>query len=53
MRGAAFLSGAHHAIVIDIGGTTTDVEAITGGFPRQASTRVRVRSRGTSVVTHF
>ena len=43
MRGAAFLSGTKDAIVIDIGGTTTDVGLIKGGFPKQASTRVKVK----------
>lgn len=42
MRGAAFLSGVQDAIVIDIGGTTTDVGVLKGGFPRQAATRVKV-----------
>lgn len=42
MRGAAFLSGIQDAIVIDIGGTTTDVGVLKDGFPRQASTRVKV-----------
>ena len=42
MRGAAFLSGVQDAIVIDIGGTTTDVGVLKGGFPRQASARVKV-----------
>ena len=42
MRGAAFLSGVQDAIVIDIGGTTTDVGVLKDGFPRQASTRVKV-----------
>ena len=43
MRGAAFLSGVQDAIVIDIGGTSTDVGVLKDGFPRQASTRVKVR----------
>ena len=43
MRGAAFLSGTKDAIVIDIGGTTTDVGLIKGGFPKQASTRIKVK----------
>ena len=43
MRGAAFLSGVQDAIVIDIGGTTSDVGVLNGGFPRQASARVKVR----------
>lgn len=42
MRGAAFLSGVLDAIVIDVGGTTTDVGVLKGGFPRQAATRVKV-----------
>lgn len=42
MRGAAFLSGCSEAIVLDIGGTTTDVGLLQKGFPRQASTTVDV-----------
>lgn len=42
MRGAAFLSGLTDAMVVDIGGTTTDVGALTQGFPREASVAVRV-----------
>lgn len=42
MRGAAFLTGVKDAIVIDIGGTTTDVGALAHGFPRQAATVVDV-----------
>ncbi|WP_071675912.1 hydantoinase/oxoprolinase N-terminal domain-containing protein [Nioella nitratireducens] len=42
MRGAAFLTGVKDAIVIDIGGTTTDVGSLQKGFPRQASTVVDV-----------
>jgi len=42
MRGASFLSGKADAIVVDIGGTTTDVGALVKGFPRQASTTVDV-----------
>jgi len=42
MRGAAFLSGVANAIVVDIGGTTTDVGALRSGFPRQASMSVDV-----------
>ena len=42
MRGAAFLSGESEAIVLDIGGTTTDVGLLQKGFPRQASTTVDV-----------
>jgi N-methylhydantoinase A/oxoprolinase/acetone carboxylase beta subunit len=42
MRGAAFLSGRSEAIVIDIGGTTTDVGLLHKGFPRQAGSTVDV-----------
>lgn len=42
MRGAAFLSGLTDAIVVDIGGTTTDVGMLSHGFPREASVAVEV-----------
>jgi N-methylhydantoinase A/oxoprolinase/acetone carboxylase beta subunit len=42
MRGAAFLSGETEAIVLDVGGTTTDVGLLHKGFPRQASTTVDI-----------
>ena len=42
MRGAAFLTGRSEAIVIDIGGTTTDVGLLHKGFPRQAGSTVDV-----------
>jgi N-methylhydantoinase A/oxoprolinase/acetone carboxylase beta subunit len=42
MRGAAFLSGRKDAMVVDIGGTTSDVGALTHGFPREASVAVDV-----------
>ena len=42
MRGAAFLCGRSEAIVIDIGGTTTDVGLLHKGFPRQAGSTVDV-----------
>ncbi len=42
MRGAVFLSGEQDAIVVDIGGTTTDVGLVQQGFPRQASSSVDV-----------
>ena len=37
MRGAAFLSGLQDALVIDIGGTTSDIGALTDGFPRESA----------------
>jgi N-methylhydantoinase A/oxoprolinase/acetone carboxylase beta subunit len=42
MRGAAFLSGVQDGIVIDVGGTTTDVGALHIGFPRQATVAVEI-----------
>lgn len=42
MRGASFLSGEADAIVVDVGGTSTDVGALVKGFPRPASTTVDV-----------
>jgi len=42
IRGAAFLSGVKDAIVVDIGGTTSDVGSLTKGFPRQATVAVEV-----------
>jgi N-methylhydantoinase A/oxoprolinase/acetone carboxylase beta subunit len=42
MRGAAFLSGVQEAIVVDIGGTTTDVGSLHKGFPRQAAVAVEI-----------
>ena len=42
MRGAAFLSGYKNAIVVDIGGTTTDFGVIKEGFPRESSLPVDI-----------
>jgi N-methylhydantoinase A/oxoprolinase/acetone carboxylase beta subunit len=42
MRGAAFLSGLKDAIVIDIGGTTTDIGVLQQGFPRVAAMAVSI-----------
>ena len=42
MRGAAFLSGVVDGVVIDVGGTTTDVGVLVGGFPREASVVAQV-----------
>ena len=42
MRGAALLSGIEDGIVVDIGGTTSDVGALTGGFPRESSVPVDI-----------
>jgi N-methylhydantoinase A/oxoprolinase/acetone carboxylase beta subunit len=42
MRGAAFLSGETDCIVVDVGGTTSDIGALVHGFPREASVAVDV-----------
>ncbi|MBN8634590.1 MAG: hydantoinase/oxoprolinase family protein [Anaerolineae bacterium] len=42
MRGAAFLSGLKDGIVIDVGGTTTDVGVLQHGFPRVAALAVSI-----------
>lgn len=42
MRGAAFLSGARDALVIDVGGTTTDIGYLRHGLPRQANRVVEI-----------
>jgi len=42
MRGAAKLAGVTDALVLDVGGTTTDGGAIVGGFPRPAPGVVQV-----------
>jgi N-methylhydantoinase A/oxoprolinase/acetone carboxylase beta subunit len=42
MRGAAFLSGHTDAIVVDVGGTTTDVGLLHQGFPRHSATTVDI-----------
>ncbi|MGN6673876.1 MAG: hydantoinase/oxoprolinase N-terminal domain-containing protein, partial [Thermomicrobiales bacterium] len=41
-RGAAFLSGRGDAVVLDVGGTTTDGGVLVNGFPREASFEVTV-----------
>lgn len=37
MRGAAYLSGLGEALIADIGGTTTDIGMLSGGFPRESA----------------
>ncbi|MGI9187575.1 MAG: hydantoinase/oxoprolinase N-terminal domain-containing protein, partial [Gaiellales bacterium] len=37
IRGAGVLTGLADALVIDVGGTSTDVGAISGGFPRESA----------------
>lgn len=42
MRGAAFLTGLSDAMVVDVGGTTSDIGCLVGGFPREANNIVYV-----------
>ncbi|OZM76482.1 hydantoinase/oxoprolinase N-terminal domain-containing protein [Pseudonocardia sp. MH-G8] len=37
IRGAARLSGADDAIIVDVGGTTSDLGVLTGAFPREST----------------
>lgn len=42
IRGASYLSRKKDAIVIDVGGTTTDLGVIQNGFPRESSIAVTI-----------
>ena len=42
MRGAAFLSGIADAMVVDVGGTSTDIGQLRRGFPREANSVVEI-----------
>src|SRR5699024_10855702 len=42
LRGAAYLSGRSDALVIDVGGTTTDIGVLSHSFPRQSSLAVEI-----------
>ena len=42
MRGAAYLTGITDGIVVDIGGTSTDVGALVRGFPRESAVAVEL-----------
>lgn len=48
MRGAAFLTGQSDVIVIDIGGTTTDIGVLSGGFPRTKSDGAQISGVSTN-----
>ena len=42
IRGAAYLSGLSDALVIDVGGTTSDVGVLAKGFPRESAVAVEI-----------
>lgn len=42
MRGAAYLSGLKDAIIVDVGGTSTDVGVLVNGFPRTSAIPVEI-----------
>jgi len=42
IRGAAALTGLADALVVDVGGTSTDVGAIAQGFPRESAVGVEI-----------
>lgn len=42
IRGAAFLAGRRGSIVVDVGGTTSDVGVLVNGFPRESSVAVEI-----------
>ena len=43
MRGAAILSGLRNCLVVDVGGTTSDIGVLQAGFPRPAAIELRVQ----------
>ncbi|MBQ1331465.1 MAG: hydantoinase/oxoprolinase family protein [Lachnospiraceae bacterium] len=42
IRGAGYLSSQKNAIVVDVGGTTTDLGVIQNGFPRESGVAVTI-----------
>ena len=42
IRGASFLTGLKDAVVVDVGGTTADLGALTHGFPRESLLAVEI-----------
>jgi N-methylhydantoinase A/oxoprolinase/acetone carboxylase beta subunit len=42
IRGAAFLTGTTDSLVVDVGGTSTDVGVLVNGFPRESSLGVEI-----------
>ncbi len=42
IRGASFLSRVKEAVILDIGGTTTDIGVLQNGFPRESSVSANI-----------
>jgi N-methylhydantoinase A/oxoprolinase/acetone carboxylase beta subunit len=42
LRGASLLTRLSDAVVVDIGGTTSDIGVLQGGFPRQSNVAIEV-----------
>jgi len=42
LRGASRLTGLEDAVVVDIGGTTSDIGVLQGGFPRESNLAIEV-----------
>src|SRR5699024_12450402 len=42
LRGASYLTGKSDAIVVDVGGTTTDGGVLVGSFPRESTLAVDI-----------
>jgi len=49
VRGAVYLSGIEDGVVVDIGGTSTDVAYIVNGFPRESSITVTIGGVKTNI----
>jgi N-methylhydantoinase A/oxoprolinase/acetone carboxylase beta subunit len=42
LRGASYLTGHENALVVDVGGTTTDIGVLINSFPRESSLAVEI-----------
>src|SRR5699024_6899564 len=49
VRGAVFLSGIESGVVVDVGGTSTDVGYIVNGFPRESAITVEIGGVKTNI----
>jgi N-methylhydantoinase A/oxoprolinase/acetone carboxylase beta subunit len=49
VRGSVYLSGIENGVVVDIGGTSTDIAYIQNGFPRESSITVNIGGVKTNI----